>query len=84
MTARTIRFIPTPAAALPAAPGVEQVVLDTAWTRVAGDQSDLRSLRPLVAGVLRERDPLAEAMARVAELVEQAAERAMRKRAGNK
>jgi len=62
VTTRTIRFIPAPAAALPAEPGVEQVVLDTSWTPTAGDRSDLRSLRPLVAGVLRERNPLAEAM----------------------
>lgn len=65
MTARTVRFIASAAAALPAEPGLEQIVLDTAWTPDTHDRSDLRSARPLITAVLRAHQPLADAMALV-------------------
>jgi RimJ/RimL family protein N-acetyltransferase len=63
VTGRVVRFIASSTAAGPALPGVEQVVLDTAWTPEAADRSDLRSARPLIAAALGLHQPLAEAMA---------------------
>lgn len=62
MTDRTVRLIATASDARPAAPGTEQVVLDTAWTPAATDRSDLRSARPLIGAALAAHQPLAEAI----------------------
>ena len=62
MTSRVLRFIASTDAAAPPVAGVEQIVLDTAWSVDPAGRSDLRSARSLIRAALADHQPLAEAL----------------------